>query len=164
MTHDTAIRQSLTPGSSLSSMQRLKGDPGFQAFWALRIGFTALPILMGADKFAHVLANWDQYYAPRLDWLLPGSMSVHTAMYIVGIIEIVAGLAVLLQPRIGSLLVAGWLVGIIVDLVLLSHHGDIALRDFGLFLAALTLARLAWAFPESGIAPVTSAGHPSARA
>jgi hypothetical protein len=78
-------------------------------------------------------------------------MSVHTAMYIVGVIEIVAGIVVLLEPRIGSFLVAGWLVGIIVDLLLLSHNGDIALRDFGLFLAALTLARLAWAYPEAGI-------------
>ena len=164
MTRDTAVRQSLTPGSSLSSMQRLKVDPGFQAFWALRIGFTALPILMGADKFAHLLTNWDQYYASRLDWLLPGSMSVHTAMYIVGIIEIVAGLVVLLEPRIGGILVAGWLVGIMVNLLLLSHHGDIALRDFGLFLAAVTLARLAFAYPESGILRVMSARRSSARA
>lgn len=150
MTQQAAVRPvDTTP--SLSTTQRLKTDPGFQAFWALRIGFTALPILMGADKFAHILTNWDQYYAPRLDWLLPGSMSVHTAMYIVGIIEIVAGLVVLLEPRIGSILVAGWLVGIIVNLLLLSHNGDIALRDFGLFLAALTLARLAWAYPDAGI-------------
>jgi uncharacterized membrane protein YphA (DoxX/SURF4 family) len=150
-------------GVSPSTKQRLKTDPGFQAFWALRIGFTALPILMGADKFAHVLTNWDQYYAPRLDWLLPGSMSVHTAMYIVGIVEIVAGIVVLLEPRIGSFLVAGWLVGIMVDLLLLSHNGDIALRDFGLFLAALTLARLAWAYPASGILRATAARRPHAR-
>lgn len=150
MTQQVAVRPADTT-ASLSTTQRLKVDPGFQAFWALRIGFTALPILMGADKFAHILTNWDQYYAPRLDWLLPGSMSVHTAMYIVGVIEIVAGLVVLLEPRIGGIVVAGWLVGIIVDLLLLSHNGDIALRDFGLFLAALTLARLAWAYPESGI-------------
>jgi hypothetical protein len=150
-------------GVSLSTKQRLKTDPGFQAFWALRIGFTALPILMGADKFAHVLTNWDKYYAPRLDWLLPGSMSVHTAMYIVGVVEIVAGLVVLLEPRIGGFLVAGWLVGIIVDLLLLSHNGDIALRDFGLFLAALTLARLAWAYPTSGILRATAARRPHAR-
>jgi hypothetical protein len=150
-------------GVSLSTKQRLKTDPGFQAFWALRIGFTALPILMGADKFAHVLTNWDKYYAPRLDWLLPGSMSVHTAMYVVGVVEIVAGLVVLLEPRIGGFLVAGWLVGIIVDLLLLSHNGDIALRDFGLFLAALTLARLAWAYPGAGILRATAARRPHAR-
>lgn len=163
MAHDTAMQQSVTPATRLSGVARLKVDPGFQAFWALRIGFTALPILMGADKFAHVLTNWDQYYAPRLDWLLPGSMSVHTAMYLVGIIEIVAGLVVLLEPRLGAIVVAGWLVGIMVDLLLLSHHGDIALRDFGLFLAALTLARLAWAFPESGIVRMMSARRAGAR-
>ncbi len=160
MTQQTTV----TPADAsvrLSTKQRLKVDPGFQAFWALRIGFTALPILMGADKFAHMLTNWDRYYAPRLDWLLPGSMSVHTAMYVVGVIEIVAGLVVLLEPRIGSILVAGWLVGIMVDLLLLSHNGDIALRDFGLFLAALTLARLAWAFPESGIVRATAARRPT---
>lgn len=121
-------------------------DPGVQAFWALRLGFTVLPIVMGADKFAHVLTNWDRYFAPRLDWLLPGSMTVHQAMYVVGVVEIVAGLVVLLAPRLGSLLVAAWLAGIMVDLLLLAHHGDIALRDFGLFLAAVTLARLSWAY------------------
>src|SRR3954453_14868429 len=148
MTTQQTVAKLPEVGVSLSAKQRLKTDPGFQAFWALRIGFTALPILMGADKFAHVLTNWDKYYAPRLDWLLPGSMSGHSAMYIVGVVEIVAGLVVLLEPRIGSFLVAGWLVGIMVDLLLLSHNGDIALRDFGLFLAALTLGRLAWAYPE----------------
>jgi hypothetical protein len=148
-------------GVMFSTKERLKSDPGFQAFWALRIGFTALPILMGADKFAHVLTNWDKYYAPRLDWLLPGSMSVHTAMYVVGVVEIVAGLVVLLEPRIGSVLVAGWLVGIMVDLLLLSHKGDIALRDFGLFLAALTLARLAWAYPQSGILRTLTTHRPN---
>lgn len=162
MTQQTLVRPSRA-GTDLSTRQRLKVDPGFQAFWALRIGFTVLPIVMGADKFAHVLTNWDRYYAPRLDWLLPGSMSVHTAMYVVGIVEIVAGLVVLLEPRIGAVLVALWLVGIMVDLLLLSHNGDIALRDFGLFLAALTLARLAWAFPESGIVRATSARRPNTR-
>jgi hypothetical protein len=163
MTQETVVRPASTTGI-MPTKDRLRLDPGFQAFWALRIGFTALPILMGADKFAHVLTNWDKYYAPRLDWLLPGSMSVHTAMYIVGVVEIVAGLVVLLEPRIGSFLVAGWLVGIMVDLLLLSHNGDIALRDFGLFLAALTLARLAWAYPESGILRATAVQRPHARA
>lgn len=151
MTHGISVRPPFAPMTSFPHRRRLQDDPGLQAFWALRLGFAALPILMGADKYAHVLTNWDQYFAPRLDWLLPGSMSVHTAMYIVGAVEIVAGLAVLLVPRIGSVLVAGWLVGIIVDLLLLSHHGDIALRDFGLFLAAVVLMRLAWAYrPRAG--------------
>lgn len=163
MAQETVVRPA-SAGGTTPAKDRLKLDPGFQAFWALRLGFTALPILMGADKFAHVLTNWDQYYAPRLHWLLPGSMSVHTAMYIVGVVEIVAGLVVLLEPRIGSLLVAGWLVGIMVDLLLLAHHADIALRDFGLFLAALTLARLAWAYPGSGILRAAAIRRPHARA
>ena len=101
---------------------------------------------MGADKFAHLLTNWDRYFAPRLDWALPGSMTVHQAMYVVGVIEVLAGLAVLVLPRLGSVLVAGWLAAIMVDLFLLAHHGDIVLRDLGLFLAAVTLARLSWAY------------------
>lgn len=147
-THTTA-RADHAPAPTTA--QRLRTDPAFQVFWALRIGFTALPILMGADKFAHVLTNWDHYYAPRLNWLLPGSMTVHQAMYVVGIIEIVAGLVVLALPRIGSFVVAAWLVGIMIDLLALGHYGDVALRDFGLFLAALALARLAHAFPDSGV-------------
>ncbi|MEO6886413.1 MAG: hypothetical protein ABI232_09045 [Jatrophihabitantaceae bacterium] len=151
MTTDTNVRLKSAPATAPTTAQRLRTDPAFQVFWALRIGFTALPILMGADKFAHVLTNWDHYYAPRLDWLLPGSMSVHQAMYVVGVIEIVAGLVVLLLPRIGSVVVAAWLVGIMIDLLALGHYGDVALRDFGLFLAALSLARLAHAFPDSGV-------------
>lgn len=151
MTQHTATSPLLRASAARSPSARLREDPAFQAFWALRLGFTALPIVMGADKFAHVLTNWDGYFAPRLEGLLPGSMTVHQAMYIVGVIEIVAGLAVFVAPRWGSLLVAGWLLGIIVNLLLLSHAGDIALRDFGLMLAAITLARLAWAFPDSGL-------------
>jgi hypothetical protein len=146
MTHDIATAPAREAARTQSTSARLRADPGYQAFWALRLGFSLLPVLMGADKFAHVLTDWDKYYAPRLHWLLPGSMTVHQAMYVVGVVEIVAGLVVLVAPRLGSLLVACWLLGIIVDLVLLSHRGDIALRDFGLFLAAATLARLSWAY------------------
>ena len=127
------------------SKDRLRADPTYQAFWLLRIGFTVAPILFGLDKFAHVLTNWDRYLAPRIDDLLPGT--AHQAMYAVGAIEVVAGLAVLLAPRFGADLVAAWLAGIIVDLLLIPGYYDIALRDFGLLLAALTLARLATAFP-----------------
>lgn len=133
------------PTSTLSAGERIKTDPTFQAFWLLRIGFTVAPILFGLDKFAHVLTNWDKYLAPWVDNLVPGT--AHQAMYVVGVIEVVAGLAVLLKPRFGGYLVAGWLLGIIVNLVSIGGYGDIALRDFGLLLAALTLARLATAFP-----------------
>jgi hypothetical protein len=116
----------------------------FQAFTLLRIGFTIAPIAFGLDKFWHVLANWDMYLAPRIDRIVPGT--AHEAMYAVGVIEIVAGLAVALLPKYGSLLVAGWLGGIIVNLLLIPGYYDVALRDFGLLLAALTLFRLASAF------------------
>ena len=129
----------------LSTGERLKTDPTFQAFWLLRIGFTVAPILFGADKFAHVLTNWDKYLAPWVNNLVPGT--AHQAMYVIGVVEIVAGLAVLLKPRFGGYLVAAWLLGIIVNLVSMSGYYDVALRDFGLLLAALTLARLAVVFP-----------------
>ncbi len=116
-----------------------------QAFWLLRIGFTVAPILFGLDKFAHVLVNWDRYLAPEITDHLPGS--AHQIMYVVGAIEIVAGLVVALRPRFGGYLVAAWLAGIIVNLLLLGDYYDIALRDFGLLLGALTLARLATAYP-----------------
>src|SRR5439155_2995584 len=126
--------------------QRTVRDPAFQAFWLLRIGFTVAPILFGLDKFAHVLVNWDRYLAPRIVNHLP--WTAHQAMYAVGLIEIVAGLVVLVRPRFGGYLVAAWLAGIIVNLLLIPGYYDIALRDFGLLLAALTLARLAKAFPN----------------
>ena len=118
--------------------------PVREAFWLLRAGFTAAPILFGADKFAHVLVNWDKYLAPRISDHLPGT--THQAMYVVGIIEIVAGLVVAVRPRFGGYLVAAWLLGIIVNLLLIPGFYDIALRDFGLLIGALSLARLATAF------------------
>jgi hypothetical protein len=124
---------------------QLKGDPVLQGFWLLRIGFTVAPILFGLDKFFHVLTDWDRYLAPAVDDLVPGT--AHQAMYAVGVIEIVAGLVVALAPRWGAYLVAAWLAGIIVNLLLIPGYYDVALRDFGLLLAALTLARLATAFP-----------------
>ena len=135
------------PATQLSPGARLRIDPSYQAFWLLRLAFTVAPILFGADKFAHLLTNWDRYLAPRLNDLVPGT--AHQAMYVVGVIEIVAGLAVLLAPRFGAYLVAAWLAGIIVDLLLIPGYYDVALRDFGLLLAALTLARLATAFPRT---------------
>jgi hypothetical protein len=120
-------------------------DPAYQAFWLLRIGFVVAPIAFGLDKFLHVLVDWDRYLAPELTDLF--NAQAHTLMYAVGVIEIVAGLVVAVRPRFGGYLVAAWLAGIIVNLLLLADYYDIALRDFGLLLAALTLARLATAFP-----------------
>jgi len=113
----------------------------------LRIGFTLAPILFGIDKFAHVLVNWDKYLAPEFVDVF--HLQAHTLMYGVGVIEIVAGLVVALRPRFGGYLVAAWLAGIIFNLLLLGNYYDVALRDFGLLLAALTLARLATAVVPS---------------
>ena len=119
-------------------------EPAFQAFALLRVGFTVAPILFGLDKFLNWLADWDHYLAPRLNDILPGN--AHQVMLVVGVIEIVAGLAVAVRPRFGGYLVAAWLGGIIVNLLIHADHYDVALRDFGLLIAALALARLATAF------------------
>jgi hypothetical protein len=119
-------------------------NPAYQAYQFLRVGFVVAPILFGLDKFANVMADWTSYLAPGIDRLVPGS--AHSAMLAVGIIEIVAGLVVAVWPRFGGYLVAAWLGGIIVNLLLLGDHLDVALRDLGLLLAALALARLATAF------------------
>jgi uncharacterized membrane protein YphA (DoxX/SURF4 family) len=123
---------------------RARTEPGYGAFLMLRAGFTVLPIVFGADKFANLLTNWDHYLAPWVVRLIP--LTAHQAMLVVGVIEIVAGLAVAVKPRYGALLVAAWLAGIVINLVSYPGFYDIALRDFGLMLAALTLARLAWAY------------------
>jgi uncharacterized membrane protein YphA (DoxX/SURF4 family) len=130
----------------------LRGDPVVQAFTLLRIAFTVAPILFGLDKFAGVLTDdWTRYLAPAFNDIIPGSAS--DAMHIVGIVEVVAGLTVAIAPRFGGLLVAGWLAGIILNLLLVGGYGDIALRDFGLLLGALTLSRLATAFRGAGPSP-----------
>ena len=149
MTATTSATPSVTASAGTSAgtsgprtaTPSLRTDPTFQAFWLLRIGFTVAPILFGLDKFAHVMTDWDKYLAPWVNDLVPGT--AHQAMFAVGAIEVVAGLAVLLVPRFGGYLVAAWLLGIIVDLLTLGSYYDVALRDFGLFVAALALARLA---------------------
>ncbi|MFG1621799.1 hypothetical protein [Kribbella sp. NPDC049227] len=116
-------------------------DPAYQAFLVLRTVFTVAPIVFGLDKFANLLTDWPGYLAPWINDIVPGSGQ--DAMYAIGVIEIVAGLAVALIPRYGALLVAAWLAGIILNLLTLSGFYDVALRDFGLLIAALALARLA---------------------
>ena len=132
-----ALRPSPIPASNV-----LRSDPAAQAFMLLRIAFTVAPILFGIDKFANVLTDdWTRYLSSEFNDLLPGSAA--TAMNILGVVEIAAGLVVAVAPRFGGVLVAGWLGGIILNLLLVGGYGDIALRDFGLLLGALTLARLA---------------------
>jgi uncharacterized membrane protein YphA (DoxX/SURF4 family) len=116
-------------------------DPAYQAFLVLRTVFTVAPIVFGLDKFANLLTDWPGYLAPWINDIVPGSGQ--NAMYAVGVIEIVAGVAVALIPRYGALIVAAWLAGIILNLLTLSGFYDVALRDFGLLVAAVALARLA---------------------
>ena len=135
-----ALRPIPIPKSSV-----LRSDPAAQAFMLLRIAFTVAPILFGLDKFAEVMiSDWPKYLAGEFNDIIPGS--AQDAMYIVGAVEIVAGLIVAFSPRFGGLLVAGWLGGIIVSLLLVGGYGDIALRDFGLLVGALSLSRLATAY------------------
>jgi len=129
------------PHTDAPVSRRSLRDPDHQAFLLLRTVFTVAPIVFGIDKFAGVLVDWNQYLAPWIDDLVPGTAT--EAMYAVGAVEIVAGLVVAIAPRLGGWLVAAWLLGIIVDLLTLSGYYDIALRDFGLLVGAVALARLA---------------------
>jgi uncharacterized membrane protein YphA (DoxX/SURF4 family) len=120
----------------------IRENPVTQAFVLLRTAFAVAPILFGLDKFAEVLTNdWTRYLSSEAGSIIPGSAA--DAMYLVGGIEIVAGLVVAIAPRFGGMLVAAWLGGIIVNLLLAGGYGDIALRDFGLLIGALALSRLA---------------------
>jgi hypothetical protein len=127
--------------SEIGAARDRLNDPAFQAFWLLRVGFTVAPILFGLDKFFHVMVNWDRYFAPVIIRQLP--WTAHQAMYAVGAVEILAGLVVAWRPRLGGYVVAAWLAGIIVNLLLVPGFYDVALRDFGLLVGAVALARLA---------------------
>ena len=116
-------------------------DVRYQAYVLLRLGFTAAPIAFGLDKFWNSMVYWPKYLAPWINDIAPGSGQ--DFMYFVGAVEIVAGIVVLLKPRYGGYLVALWLAGIVVNLFSYPGWYDVAVRDFGLMLAALTLARLA---------------------
>jgi uncharacterized membrane protein YphA (DoxX/SURF4 family) len=134
--------------SEPSFLDRLRGDPAYQAFTLLRVAFAAAPILFGLDKFFDLMVDWEIYLAPWINDIVPGSGA--DAMYFVGVVEIAAGILVALKPRYGAYLVAAWLGGIIVNLLSLADFYDVALRDFGLLLGALTLARLASVYDPPG--------------
>lgn len=127
---------------------RLRQDPALGAFWLLRIGFVALPLLMGLDKFTNILTDWPGYLAPWIIAILP--LGAQAAMYVVGVIEIVAGLAVAVRPRLAAWVVAVWLLGIIVNLVTYPGFFDVALRDVGLLVAAVALGLLAAKYDRPG--------------
>ncbi len=121
-----------------------RADPGYQAYEILHVGFTLAPILAGMDKFFHLLCNWDQYLAPWAARMSP--IGGHGLMQAVGVIEMVAGILVAVNPRLGAPIVGAWLLGIIVNLVTMGQYLDVALRDLGLALGAFALWRLAKVF------------------
>ena len=125
----------VTTGARVQAM-----PPDRQAFILLRTVFTVAPILFGLDKFTNILTDWTIYLAPVATAIVP--VSAQTFMYIVGAVEIIAGITVAVRPRFGSLLVAVWLLGIIINLLVLGNFYDVALRDFGLLVGALALNRL----------------------
>jgi hypothetical protein len=125
----------------------VRSAPGYQAYQILRFGFTVAPIVAGLDKFFHLLTNWDAYLAPAIASISP--ISPHNLMSIIGVVEIVAGLLVAVKPRMGAYVVAAWLLGIVVNLLIYPGFFDIALRDFGLALGALALGRLSEVYKSS---------------
>jgi hypothetical protein len=135
MTH-TSIRRTM---AGLGSETATGGER--RAFVMLRTVFTVAPIAFGLDKFANLLTNWEAYLAPWINRLVPGT--AHTAMLLVGVVEVLAGILVAVRPRIGAYVVAAWLAGIILDLVTVGGYLDVALRDAGLLVAALALGQLA---------------------
>ena len=130
------------PGTTTASRIGETRGPAYQAYQILHVGFTAAPIIAGADKFFNALTSWEQYLAPVFANLIGAS----TFMIIVGIIEIVAGIGVAVKPRLFAYVVSAWLIGIILNLLILGDFYDIALRDFGLALGALALGRLSQEF------------------
>jgi hypothetical protein len=140
-------------GQAAAAADRKLGIAAHQVFWLLRIGFTVAPILFGLDKFFNWSVDWPDYLAGWINDIAPGSGQ--DFMYFVGGVEILAGLIVLFAPRIGAFVVAGWLAGIVINLLTVNppQYYDIALRDFGLMLGALALGRLALA-----VVPARKAG------
>ncbi len=136
-------------GWTSQAMARAKAEPAYAAFLMLWIGFIAIPLIMGLDKFFNVLTNWESYLAPWIENLSP--FSAHGTMMVIGVIEIIAAIVMILRPRYAAFVVAIWLAGIIVNLLTYSGFYDVALRDFGLLVAALALAVLARTYTKPGL-------------
>jgi uncharacterized membrane protein YphA (DoxX/SURF4 family) len=145
------MAQTRTIGAEDAFADRTRGEtesksssPVYQAYQILHVAFVVAPIIAGLDKFFHLLVNWDMYLAPVIARLSP--IGGHGLMLLVGVIEIVAGILVAIKPRIGAYVVSAWLLGIVINLLIIPGYFDIALRDFGLSLGALALGRLSERF------------------
>jgi len=135
-----------TSSSPLAEVGTKTGNPGYQAYRILHFGFTVAPIVAGLDKFFGLLVNWDQYLPSFVNGMVGGHG--HSLMYLVGVIEIIAGLGVLFKPRIFAYVVAAWLLLIIANLLMIPGYFDVALRDLGLALGALALGRLSQEYSD----------------
>lgn len=134
-----------TPAADFSVDAKSRvSSPAYQAYQILRLGFIVAPIVAGLDKYFHFLVDWNQYLPPFIDGLTGGHG--HELMLAVGVIEIVAGLGVAFKPKVFAYVVSAWLLLIVVNLLLIPGYYDVALRDFGLALGALALARLSQEF------------------
>lgn len=136
------MAQAISSSTGIASTNRdaATASGSYQAYQILRTGFTVAPIVAGLDKFFHLLVNWDQYLPGSVNKLTGGHG--HELMLAVGVIEIVAGLGVAFKPRLFAYVVSAWLLLIVVNLLMIPGYFDVALRDFGLALGALALARL----------------------
>lgn len=106
----------------------------------LRYTYGLVPIVAGIDKFTNLLTDWKNYIAPSIGNMLPFSAS--TFMSIVGVIEIIAGVIVLIRPRVGGFIVMAWLIAIALNLVIGGNYYDVAVRDLVMAIGAFSLARL----------------------
>ena len=127
-----------------TSADKVGSSSSYRAYRILHFGFVVAPILAGLDKFFHLLVNWDQYLPEVVAKISP--IPGHMLMLAVGVIEIIAGIGVAIKPRIFAYVVAAWLGVIIINLLLIPGYFDVALRDFGLLLAALALGALSQQF------------------
>jgi len=138
------MAQTVATGGEGAFGRWIHGSPGYQAYQILHVAFVVAPVIAGLDKFFHLLVNWDMYLAPAIASLSP--IGGHRLMLVIGVIEIVAGILVAIRPRIGAYIVSAWLLGIVINLLIVPGFFDIALRDFGLSLGALALGRLSQEF------------------
>ena len=133
-----------TPSIAQSQATADVFGPAYQAYQILHVGFVVAPIVAGLDKFFNLLVNWEQYLPPFVTKMVGGHG--HELMLVAGVIEIIAGLGVLFKPKVFAYVVSAWLLMIVVNLLMIPGYYDIALRDFGLVLGALALARLSHEF------------------